>query len=120
MVLEFINLFLILAIFMGLMLWIRKIIKNKNSVLSKKSKYIRIIDDGLSMGIGHRLSIVKVNDEYFLLSHSQNGSTFQKLEGNDFERLEEKWSDELKGNQINTLDIKSYVYQKFSKKNGGK
>lgn len=96
--LEMINLIVILAVFVGLLYVIKMFVQKKNRVLGSTSKHIKIIDNGLSVSIGQRLSIVKVSNEYFLMTHGQNGVAFQKLNSEDLEANELKWEEEFKKN----------------------
>jgi len=117
MILEFLNLIIILGILVAIMLWLRKIINKKNNVMGMKGKHIIMIDEGLAIGIGQRLSIVKVGEEHFLMAHGQNGVTFQPIIKNDFQKTEEKWENELKSNQLGTKTSK--IINAFKQKKGG-
>lgn len=63
----------------------------------KKSEYIKIIDQGIQVGIGQKLSIVKVEQEYFLYTYGQSGVAFQKLETADFDTKRKVWEQEVMG-----------------------
>ena len=118
MILEFLNLIIILGILVAIMLWLRKIINKKNNVMGRKGKHIIMVDEGLSIGVGQRLSIIKVGEEHFLMAHGQNGVTFQAIIKNDFQETEEKWENELKKNQLGTKTTTSKIINAFKQKKG--
>jgi flagellar biogenesis protein FliO len=119
MILEFLNLIIILGILVAIMLWLRKIINKKNNVMGRRSKNIVVVDEGLSISVGQRLSIIKVGEEHFLMTHGQNGVGFQALIKNDFQETEEKWENELKSNQLGTKNSASKIINAFKQKKGG-
>mgnify|MGYP003457114267 FL=1 len=119
MILEFMNLIIILVILVAILFWLKKVINKKNNVMSRKSKHITIVDEGLSISIGQRLSIVKVGNEHFMMTHGQNGVAFQPIEKNDFDETEEKWENELKGNSLYSKKNVSNLLKAFKQKKGG-
>ena len=63
----------------------------------KKSEYIKMIDQGIQVGMGQKLSIVKVENEYFLFTYGQSGVAFQPLEAADFDTKRKVWEKEVMG-----------------------
>ncbi|MGN5650501.1 flagellar biosynthetic protein FliO [Bacillus sp. Brlt_9] len=97
MLLNFINIFIIFSILFGLIWFITKKAKNRTWAGMKKSEHIKVVDDGIQMGFGQRLSVIRVEKEYFLYTYGQNGVGFQKLEASHIESQETKWEKEIMG-----------------------
>lgn len=97
MLLNFLNLLIIFSILMGFVWFIYK--KSKNSALGvmKKSEYIKMVDQGIQVGIGQKLSIVKVEEEYFLFTYGQSGVAFQPLKKAQFDSQRKLWEKEVMG-----------------------
>lgn len=99
MLLNFLNILIIFSILFGLVWFIRKKSKNQNWSGFKRSEHIKVIDEGIQMGIGQKLSIVKVEKEFFMFTYGQSGVAFQKLEATDLESQQSKWDKEIMGEE---------------------
>ena len=99
MLLNFLNIFIIFGILFGLVWFIVQKTKNRNWIGLKRSEYIKLVDEGIQMGFGQKISIIKVKNEYFLFTYGQSGVAFQKLESTDIESQQEKWEREILGEE---------------------
>jgi flagellar biogenesis protein FliO len=95
---EFLNLIIILVVMILVVWWAKNKVKRNGAIVGRKSRHIKIIDEGLSISIGQRISIIKVGEEYFLMTHGQNGVSMIKIEGGNFEEKEAEWEEAFQKN----------------------
>jgi flagellar biogenesis protein FliO len=107
MLIPLINLILMLGIVLGAMWFFKK--KFGEGVFTQISKkgYIRVIDEGIQMGLNQKISLIKVGDEIFIHSSGPNGIDMHKLEQkelhdyrNDFDL---EFEETLNENKMDTL-----------------
>lgn len=99
MLLNFLNIFIIFAILLGLLWFIVRKAKNKNFAGLKRSEHIKVVDEGIQMGFGQKISIVKIEKEYFAFTYGQSGVAFQRLEAIQIEDQQSKWEKEIMGEE---------------------
>jgi flagellar biogenesis protein FliO len=99
MLLNFLNILIIFSILFGLVWFIVQKTKNRNWVGLKRSEHIKVIDEGIQMGFGQKISIIKVEKEYFLYTYGQSGVAFQRLKATDIESQQTKWEKEIMGEE---------------------
>lgn len=99
MILSFMSMLLVLLPLLGVVYWLFK--KTRGGTLSglKRSDHIKVIDDGFQLGIGQKISVVKINEEYFALAYGQSGVAFQKLQATSLDKKQEKWEKEVMGEE---------------------
>lgn len=95
MLLNLMNVALILLFLAAFVFIIYKKAKNKSWMGLKKSHHILMIDEGISLGVGQRLSIVKIDKEYFGITYGQNGVAFQKLASDNIENQKLLWEEQM-------------------------
>jgi len=99
MLLNFLNILIIFCILLGIIWFILKKTGNKNWAGMKRSEHIKVIDDGIQMGFGQKISIIKIDKEYFAYSYGQSGVSFHKLETSKIESQQMKWEREVMGEE---------------------
>ncbi|MGF7535608.1 flagellar biosynthetic protein FliO [Bacillus mexicanus] len=99
MFLSFLSMILIFLPLLALVYWLYKKTKGRTFSGLKRSDHIKVIDDGFQLGIGQKITVVKIGEEYFALAYGQSGVAFQKLQTNSLDKKQEKWEKEIMGEE---------------------
>lgn len=99
MFLNFLNILIIFAILFGLIWFIVQKSKNRNWAGFKRSEHIKVVDEGIQMGFGQKISIIKIEKEYFALTYGQSGVAWQPLKALEIESQQAKWDREIMGEE---------------------
>lgn len=97
MLLNFLNILIIFGILLGIAWFILRKTKNRNWAGMNRSEHIKIIDEGIQMGFGQKISIIKIDKEYFAYSYGQSGVAFERLASSKIESQQTKWEREVMG-----------------------
>lgn len=99
MLLNFLNIFIIFAVLFGLVWFIVQKSKNRTWQGLKRSEHIKVMDEGIQLGFGQKISIIKIENEYFALTYGQSGVAFQRLNSTNIESQQTKWERDVMGEE---------------------
>lgn len=91
--LKLMNVLIILGGLAGLLWFVRTKMKQYSKGYFKSAGHIEVLDDGLQIGVSHKISILRVGSELFLHSYGPSGVAFQRLEQTELMDRGEKWED---------------------------
>ena len=94
-ILKLVNVLIILGCLGGLLWFIRSKVKKYGNGYFRSSGHVEVVDDGLQLGVSHKVSIIRVQDELFLHSYGPNGVAFQPLKAKELIDRGEKWAESL-------------------------
>lgn len=81
--------------------FLKRFLKGKKYGSMQYSEHLSVLDEGITLSFGQKLSIVKAGEELFLVTYGQNGVAFQKMD-DKFVQKEASWN--AKMNQDNHSD----------------
>jgi flagellar biogenesis protein FliO len=106
LILKLVNVVIILSCLGGLLWFIKHKAKKYGNSYVRSSGHVEIVDDGLQIGVNHKVSVIRVGEELFLHSYGPSGVAFQKLEQKELIDRGEKWEEAFPGQDLKKPSFK--------------